>query len=269
MTTSRVALVTGAASGLGQALAQRLSRSAAQLVLCDINGSGLQETSQQCSPASVVCSPLDITDVAAVQQLFSSLAAAGTPVDLVFHAAGILSTGTLDQVSAEDCRRLMEVNYFGTVNVLLAAAAHMKYGSRVLCVASVAGLKGLPEFAAYCGSKFAVVGFCEAVHGDFKRKGIALSVVCPPAVDTPMVRGLKNRPALYEIFPFANKSLVIDRVMDAVEQRDEFLILIDAQTRLLYRINGLLPTTTRRVVERLVDRWERRTRSSSGQRSPS
>jgi short-subunit dehydrogenase len=141
--------------------------------------------------------------------------------------------------------------------MIVHASRVLARGSRIICVSSVAGIKGMPEFAGYCGSKFAVYGFCEAVHGDLKRKGIDLSVLCPPAIDTPMVRNLPDRPVLYDIFPFAPKERVIDAIVEAIDRRGEFLILVDAQTRFMRGVNGIAPRTVAFIFDRLVARKKR------------
>ena len=254
----RTALITGAASGLGQAFAEQLSRDGWKLILWDRNDAGLRDTASRCGVAEVTQQVVDLSSEASVNQSFAALDAAQRSPDLIFHAAGVLDVGDLDALSAAACRRDIEVNYLGTVHLLLAAKARLKEGSRIICVSSIAGLKGLPEFAGYCASKFAVYGFCEAVHGDFKRRGIALSVLCPPAVDTPMVKNLSARPVLYDIFPFAEKDTVIRSIVKAIEQRDKFLILVDAQSAFLYRVNGLLPRATSAILEGLVQRRKKK-----------
>jgi short-subunit dehydrogenase len=145
----------------------------------------------------------------------------------------------------------------GTVHLLVNAGRRMPQGTRIICVSSVAGLKGLPEFAGYCASKFAVYGFCESIYHDLKKKGIDLSVLCPPAVDTPMVRNLPSRPTLYEIFPFAEKKAVVDSIISAIGLRDRFLILVDAQSTLLRKVNGIAPETLSTLFVKIID-WKRK-----------
>ena len=167
--------------------------------------------------------------------------------------------GDLDALTAAACRRDMEVNYLGTVHVLLGARTAMDSGGRILCMSSIAGLKGLPEFGASGTSKFAVFGLCEALRGDFERRGIALSVVCPPADDTPMVKNLGGqRPALYDIFPFVKKEKVVRSIIKAIGMRDKFLTLGYVSSELFYRANGLMPRTTSRVMEGLTQRKRRK-----------
>ncbi len=251
----QTALITGAGSGLGQAVAERLASTVPNLVLWDLNERGLEQSLELCQTAGCAeVRRVDIADTEAVSVAFSELERRGLVPDLIFHAAGVLETGDLDQVTPASCRRMVEVNYLGTVNVLLTAAPLMKAGSRILCMASIAGLKGLPELPAYVGSKFAVVGFCEALHGDLQERGIDLSIVCPPAIDTPMVRNLTNRPALYDLFPFAPKEKVVGHILDAIAQRKRFLILVDLQSRLLTTLNGLLPGMTSKVIGGMIRR---------------
>jgi len=254
----RTALITGAASGLGQAVAERLARDGWSLVLWDRNDEGLRETASRCGQAQLTQQVVDLAEEASVETAFGALQSFGKVPSLIFHAAGVLDVGDLDALTASACRRDMEVNYLGTVHLLLAARKRLEKGARIICTSSIAGLKGLPEFAGYCASKFAVYGFCEAVHGDFKRRGIALSVICPPAVNTPMVKNLGRRPVLYDIFPFAEKDVVIDAIVKAIDQRKRFLILVDAQSAFLYRVNGVLPRFTSAVLEGLVQRKKKK-----------
>jgi len=254
----RNALITGAASGLGQALAEHLAREGWQLVLWDRDDVGLRETAARCGTAAVTCQVVNLADAQDVNGAFSALHATARLPQFIFHAAGVLDVGDLAALTAESCRRDMEVNYLGTVHLLLAARDRLERGARIICTSSIAGLKGLPEFAGYSASKFAVFGFCEAVHDDFAQRGVALSVCCPPAVNTPMVKNLPQRPALYDLFPFAEKDTVVRAIAKAIDQRGRFLILIDAQSHLLHRVNGVAPRLTRKVLEGLVRHKKRK-----------
>jgi NAD(P)-dependent dehydrogenase (short-subunit alcohol dehydrogenase family) len=247
-------LITGAASGIGEALAERLAPDVKQLILWDLNEEGLENTRRRCGTTPCRTMRVDLSDERSVASSFETIAREGTVPDFVFHGAGILHTGDLDHLRIDDCRRDVLVNYMGTVHLIVHASRLLKTGGRIVCVSSVAGLKGMPEFAGYCASKFAVYGFCESVHSDLKRKGIHLSVLCPPAIDTPMVRNLPERPVLYDIFPFAAKDKVIDSIVHAIERRDDFLILVDGQTRLLRAANGIAPRTISRLFDGLIAR---------------
>lgn len=250
-------LITGAASGIGESLAERLARGVKQLVLWDLNDAGLENTRRLCGSTRCRTMRVDLSDDQSVAAAMDTLAREGLVPDFVFHGAGVLHTGDLDHLRVEDCRKDVLVNYMGTVHLIVHAARVLRPGARVICVSSVAGLKGMPEFAGYCASKAAVFAFCEAVHADLRRKGIDLSVLCPPAIDTPMVKNLPERPVLYDIFPFAPKAQVIESIVRAIDRRGDFLILVDAQTRALRAANGIAPRAIARLFEGLIARKKR------------
>ncbi|HUM12678.1 MAG TPA: SDR family NAD(P)-dependent oxidoreductase [Myxococcaceae bacterium] len=246
-----LALVTGGASGLGLAVAARLLDEGWAVELWDLDAPGLEAAlaGRQGVTRRVV-------DVRSADEVARGFAALSEPPALVFHAAGVCHVGDLEALRVEECRLDMEVNYLGTVHVVKAAAARLRPGSHLICVASVAGLKGLPEFAGYGATKFAVLGFCEAVEGDLRRRGVTLSVLCPPAVDTPMVRNLPYHPALYSLFAFADQRAVVETVMRALRSR-RFLLLVDAGTRALRLVDRAAPRLLARFLDWRVQRHRR------------
>ncbi len=244
----RLALVTGGASGLGLAVAARLLDEGWSVELWDLDAPRLE--SALAGRSGVTRGVVDVRSADEVARGFDALSG---PPTLVFHSAGVCHVGDLDALRVEECRLDMEVNYLGTVHVVKAAASRLRPGSHLVCVASVAGLKGLPEFAGYGASKFAVLGFCEAIAGDLRRRGITLSVLCPPAVDTPMVRNLPYHPALYSLFAFADERAVVETVMRSLRSRS-FLLLVDTGTRALRLVDRAAPRLLARFLEWRVQR---------------
>jgi len=247
----RRALVTGGASGLGLAVATRLVDDGWAVELWDLDASRLEA-----SMAGREGVRRRVVDVRSAEQVRAGLEALADPPDLVFHAAGVCHVGDLETLRLEECRLDMEVNFLGTVHVLHAAVPHLRPGSHVICVASVAGLKGLPEFAGYGATKFAVLGFCEAVLGELRRRGISLSVLCPPAVATPMVRNLSYHPALYSLFPFSDERAVVETVVRGLRSR-RFLLMVDAGTRALRLVDRVAPRLLARYLDWRVQRFRR------------
>ena len=245
------AVVTGGASGLGLALATRLHGDGWAVDLWDRDVTGLE--SALAGRERVTRRVVDVRSAEEVRRAFEELRA---EPDLVFHAAGVCHVGDLETLRLDECRLDMEVNYFGTVHVLHAAASRLRPGSHVICVASVAGLKGLPEFAAYGATKFAVLGFCEAVERELRRRGIALSVLCPPAVATPMVRNLSYHPALYSLFPFFDERAVVETVLRGLRSR-RFLLMVDRGTRALRVVDRVAPRLLARYLDWRVQRHRR------------
>ncbi|HVP59980.1 MAG TPA: SDR family NAD(P)-dependent oxidoreductase [Myxococcaceae bacterium] len=245
------AVVTGGASGLGRALATRLHDEGWSVDLWDRDAAALE--SALYGRERVGRRLVDVRSAEEVRRGFEELRA---EPQLVFHAAGVCHVGDLESLRLDECRLDMEVNYLGTLHVLHAAAARLQPGSQVICVASVAGLKGLPEFAGYGATKFAVLGFCEAVEGELRRRGIALSVLCPPAVATPMVRNLSYHPALYSLFPFSDERAVVETVLRGMRSR-RFLLTVDRGTRALRLVDRLAPRLLARYLDWRVQRYRR------------
>jgi NAD(P)-dependent dehydrogenase (short-subunit alcohol dehydrogenase family) len=182
--SGKTCLVTGAASGIGRATAEALARQGNRLVLTDIS------PIEGVAPDAVVHSAsLDITDRDAVQQL----AADAGPVDVVMNIAGISTWGSVDRLSHEDWRAMIEVNLMGPINVIEAFVGPMVRERRrghLVNVSSAAGYFGLPWHAAYSASKFGLRGVSEVLRFDLRPHGIGVTLVCPGAVDTGLVRTL-------------------------------------------------------------------------------
>jgi NAD(P)-dependent dehydrogenase (short-subunit alcohol dehydrogenase family) len=245
------AVVTGAASGLGLALASRLHADGWAVDLWDRDAAGLEAALTDRD--RVGRRAVDVRSAEEVRRAFEELQ---PEPQLVFHAAGVCHVGDLETLRLDECRLDMEVNYLGTVHMLHAAAPRLRPGSHVICVASVAGLKGLPEFAAYGATKFAVLGFCESVEGELRRRGVALSVLCPPAVATPMVRNLSYHPALYSLFPFSDEPAVVETVLRGMRSR-RFLLMVDRGTRALRLVDRIAPRLLARYLDWRVQRYRR------------
>jgi len=175
------AVVTGGASGLGLALATRLHGDGWAVDLWDRDVTGLE--SALAGREKVTRRVVDVRSAEEVRRAFEEIRAEPS---LVFHAAGVCHVGDLETLRLEECRLDMEVNYFGTVHLLHAAASRLRPGSHLICVASVAGLKGLPEFAAYGATKFAVQGLYDSLRLELGRDGVHVGVVSPGFVDTPL-----------------------------------------------------------------------------------
>jgi len=182
-------LITGASSGLGAALAQEYARSGATLFLCGRNESRLAAVAQTCRErgAEVVTAVLDVTDAEATAAWVASCDRQ-RPLDLVIANAGI-SAGTAGGAEgADQTRRIFAVNLDGTINSVMPAIAAMRprgHG-QIALMSSMAGFRGVGGAPAYCGSKAAVRVWGEALRGTLAADGIAVSVICPGFVATPM-----------------------------------------------------------------------------------
>ncbi|ASK36178.1 SDR family oxidoreductase [Alloalcanivorax mobilis] len=199
MTTLRdqPCLITGAASGIGRAVALAAGEQGAKLVLTDVDASGLADTLAALHErgARVLASrALDITDHAAVRAFADTVHAEHGAMAVLMNVAGIAIWGPVEQLRLEHWRALVEVNLMGPVHVIecfLPTMVAAGRGGHLVTVSSAAGLFGLPWHAAYNASKFALRGMSEAMRYDLKRHRIRVSLVCPGAVDTGLVRTLR------------------------------------------------------------------------------
>ena len=192
----KLCLITGAASGIGRATALALAREGARLCLTDLEEAGLEETGRRAQRVGghvVACRAFDIGDEAAVNRFAADVHEVGGSVDVVMNIAGISTWGTIETLEARHWRQLVEVNLMGPIHVLRAFVPAMiaaGRGGHVVNVSSAAGLFGLPWHAAYSATKFGLRGISEVLRFDLRHHGIGVSLVCPGAVNTGLVRTL-------------------------------------------------------------------------------
>lgn len=195
--TGQHVLITGAASGIGRAVAEQLAARGAILNLTDIDGEGLADarTSIAASGGSVAtASTADVTSLAAVRDLAAEVHAQTPAVDAVLNVAGIAIWGKVENMSADQWQQVIDVNLMGPVHVIETFVPPMiEHGRRghLVNVSSAAGLVGLPWHAAYSASKFGVRGVSEVLRFDLARHGIAVTLACPGAVDTPLTESMR------------------------------------------------------------------------------
>ena len=183
-------LVTGAASGIGRAVAVALAGEGAVLHLTDVDEAGLVETRQTAEDlgaAVPTAAALDLTDADAVRRLGDQVTAEHGPMDVVMNVAGIAVWGTVSSLEHRQWRRVIDVNLMGPIHVIEAFLPPMVdagRGGHLVNVSSAAGLIGMPWHAAYSASKFGLRGVSEVLRFDLRKHGIGVSLVCPGGVDT-------------------------------------------------------------------------------------
>ena len=180
----RRALVTGAGSGIGEAVARALHAEGAQVVVADLAGDRVQTLAGELGPGAEALT-LDVRDEAAV-------AAAMGGLDVLANVAGIGSTTNAPDTPLEVWEDVFAVNARGTFLCCKHAIPGMieRGGGAIVNTSSVAGLVGLPNRAAYCASKGAVLALTRALAIDHVRQGVRVNAVCPGTVDSPWVRRL-------------------------------------------------------------------------------
>lgn len=238
------AIISGGSSGIGLALAHRLSRDGYDLTLLARDRARLDAAAAAVSGTKVLALPVDVTDEAAVRAgVARSLESLGAP-DLVIANAGIVLPGRFRELDAAAHRATMETNYFGVLNLVHAALPHMGKGSRLVLVSSGAGLLGLYGYTSYAPSKFAVRGLAEALRAELRPDGIGVSVVYLPDVDTPQLAGEEAaRPAATKAIAAGAKVLSADEAALAIQRgirAGHFAITAGWEMGALTRLHSLL-----------------------------
>lgn len=191
---ARVAVITGAGSGIGRALALRLASRRARLALLDRDAGALTETARRCEQAGarVRAHPVDVRDRDALLRCSSGVQNEFGRVDLVFCVAGVIHTGSLLSSDFADIDHVIGTNIGGTVNTAKAFLPHMiaSGGGNVVLFSSGFGLIAAPRYSAYSATKFAIRGFSESLRQEMALDGHPVSVTCvfPGGIRTPIVR---------------------------------------------------------------------------------
>lgn len=198
----RVALVTGAASGIGLECVKRFVADGARVVGCDVQA---PEHALELPPGSdeVAFAEVDVRDEDAIADLVQATVAAHGRIDAVVTAAGVAGGGPLHLLGRDDWQRVLDINLTGTYLVCKHVLARMveqepidgERGS-IVTVASVEGLEGTAGGSAYNASKGAVVILTKNIAIDYGRPGIRANAICPGFIETPMLEGVFGMPGL-------------------------------------------------------------------------
>lgn len=187
LASGSVVVITGAAGGIGSALARRFARDGARLALLDIDAERLGALEAELAEAghAVVARPCDVTDEGACRDAVAEVTARFGGVDVLVANAGRTHLSPVVDTDVSVLRRIMDINFFGAVNVTKAALPLLRERKgRIAVLSSVAGFAPLAGRSGYAASKHALHGFFESLRGEVAREGVSVTLVCPSFVRT-------------------------------------------------------------------------------------
>jgi NAD(P)-dependent dehydrogenase (short-subunit alcohol dehydrogenase family) len=243
-------LITGAASGIGRATALKLAAGGAELFLTDRDAAGLETTVADARALGGLVSAhraFDVSDYEAVAAFGRDVHAAHPAMDVVMNIAGVSAWGTVDRLTHQHWKSMVDINLMGPIHVIEAFVPPMieaRRGGHLVNVSSAAGLVALPWHAAYSASKYGLRGLSEVLRFDLARHRIGVSVVVPGAVKTPLVQTVqiagvdRDNPNVQRWTDrFAGHAVspehVADRILAGV-RRNRYLIYTSPDIRALY-----------------------------------
>ena len=194
---SRVAVVTGAAGGIGLGCAEQLVADGCAVALLDRNGPGAQEAAAklQAAGAKTIGLEVDVADRASVDASYDRIRAELGPIEIVVTSAGIEAFEKVLDVTQESWDRIIAVNLTGTFGCIQSALPDMfaaKWG-RIVTIASSSAQSGAPRMTHYAASKGGVISLTKALAVELARKGITANAISPTVVDTPMAQEATER----------------------------------------------------------------------------
>jgi short-subunit dehydrogenase len=273
--------ITGAASGIGRALALTFAARGSDLALADVNESGLQSVAKEIAnrfAREVLIQRVDVSDAKAVAAFAGAATAQFPRLNVLINNAGVALLGDFDEIDDAQIQWLMGINFWGVVHGTRAFMPHLSRQPRahIANISSIFGIIAPPGQSAYSAAKFAVRGFSEALRHELKRSAsnVRLSVVHPGGIDTDIARSARHGSALREKlsqdevgarFKAAARTSpqqAAERIIRGIE-RNEPRILIGGDARLLDFLQRLRPAGYWSLMERALERLMR-AKSSGG-----
>jgi NAD(P)-dependent dehydrogenase (short-subunit alcohol dehydrogenase family) len=251
------AIVTGGASGIGQALAEELAKRGCEVFLADLQIDLAEEVASgiQVSGGKAKAVKIDVTDFPAMEQLVQETVKRTGRLDYIFNNAGIVIGGYVSQYSIEDWNQIVDVNLRGVINGIQAAYKTMiaQGFGHIINTASMAGLMPGPGNVAYTATKHAVVGLSKSLRAEAAQMGVRVSVLCPGVVRTPILEGggkygkmLINIPPekvrqLWEKLKPMSPNLFAEKVLKSVA-KNKAIIIVPSWWKVYWWINRLSPS---------------------------
>lgn len=253
-------LIFGGSEGIGQSIALKLAACGAQVTIASRSEKKRAETLALSKKANPKHAMKDFeVDVAHWEKTKAAVDVYvekyGTP-DILINCAGLARPGYINELSINDFKTMMDVNYFGTLHTVKALAPYFiaRGSGQIVNTSSIAGFVGLFGYTGYCASKYAVIGFSKALRSELKPQGIKVSVLCPPNTKTPgLVEENKTKPK--EVLKTEEKATVVepDYVAEYLLKTlpsGKFMLIPTMDGNLAYHISRYSPWLIDQIVKR-------------------
>ena len=256
----KVALITGAAGGLGRALCARYAAEGARLALLDLDADGLGSLAAEltASGAEALALPGDITDEAYCSDAVARAAAHFGGVDLLINNAGLTARSAFGDTDPGVFRKVMEVNYFGALHCTRAALPWLlQRRGQVIAISSVAGVAPLYGRTAYAASKHAMVGLFSTLRAEMLEHGVSVTVACPGFIDTGFSANALDGDGSVTAHPqskvggTASAEQVAEQIYRAA-RRDQALLVLSAAGQVSRLLGALAPGLYQRLMARTL-----------------
>jgi hypothetical protein len=259
----KTAVITGASSGIGKAAALEMARRGANVVLGARRIDLLESVAAQCRALGVTATAI-ATDVTKREEC-ARLIAGAERVDVLVNNAGFAIFDAIENAKPEDLHAMMETNYFGTVNCTQAVLPQMlaRRGGTIVNVASIAGIMGFARMGGYGATKFATIGFTEALRDEVVGSGVRVALVCPGTTDTEFfVKAERGKmPGASRLMLAVKPERVARAICDAAEDgRYRRILPLLAATYM--RMKEISPRLAHLLMRRVSALLERRTERS-------
>ncbi|MCP5055128.1 MAG: SDR family NAD(P)-dependent oxidoreductase [bacterium] len=271
--TGRVAAATGAASGIGRALALALAAEGCELALSDVDEAGLEETRRlaEARGAKVSTAHVDVADQVAVEAWAEQVVRAHGAAHLIFNNAGVALAGTISNLTVEELEWLMRINFWGVVYGTKAFLPHLERAGEghIVNISSAFGLIAVPGNGAYNAAKFGVRGFTECLSMELEaaRSAVAVTSVHPGGIRMQIARNARlaslqtdgmtsdERHDTFTKVARTTAETAARRIVDGVK-RGKRRVLIGSDARVLSGFQRVFPTLYQTALARISRRWE-------------
>ena len=251
----KIAVITGAGSGIGKALAQQLNREGCRLLLCDINEEGLTATLQSLSQSDAPAQGhiVDVADKSAMQAWARTIAEEYGHIDILVNNAGVATGAPVEETKYEDIEWLMGINFWGVVYGTMEFLPLLRKAPQghLINMSSIFGMVGIPTQSAYNAAKFAVRGYTEALRHEMVDSNIHVCCVHPGGIKTNIVRNARMHGtesereegvANFDKLAYTSAESAAAQIINAIEKRKKRL-LVGKDAKFISLITRLFPVS--------------------------